>query len=49
MSDTYIDIDHYEYQQDLVCGVDDELCELTDEEFALFLAFGCLDQDRELN
>ena len=49
MTDTYIDIDHYEYQQDLLCGVSDGLCELTDEEFSEFLAHGCLDQDRELN
>ena len=46
MSDTYFDPDHYEYLQDLVCGVDDGLCELTAEAFSNYLAYGSLDQDR---
>ena len=49
MSDTFFNVDSYEYQQNLACGLSDGLCELTDEEFSEFLAHGSLDQDFELN
>tara|TARA_B100001063_G_scaffold126315_1_gene118017 strand:- start:962 stop:1111 length:150 start_codon:yes stop_codon:yes gene_type:complete len=49
MSCTFFNSDDFEYQQDLICGVGDALCELTEEAFAYFLAHGSLDGDAELN
>ena len=48
-SDTYFNVDAFEYLQDLVCGLSESLCELSPEEFSYFLAHGSLDQDVELN
>ena len=49
MSSTYFNADAYEYLQNLVCGLSEGLCELSDEDFSYFLAHGSLDQDVELN
>ena len=49
MSDTYFDINDFEYQQDLQYGITEELRELTPEEFSCFLCCGSLDRDIELN
>ena len=49
MSDTYFDINDFEYQQDLQYGTQEELRELTPEEFSHFLCCGSLDRDIELN
>ena len=45
-----INTDGYEYLQALVSGAEDEeLSEMSAEEFSRFLAHGSLDRDYELN
>ena len=49
MSDTYFDINDFEYQQGYEINTSEELKELTPEQFACFLCCGSLDRDIELN
>ncbi len=44
-----INTDAFEVLQDLLSGNSHEIQELTAEQFSLFLAYGSLDRDVELN